>query len=60
MAEENGRYLLQNDGTLVIQNVLISDRGYVTCEAGNGYGSPSRASTSLTVECKRKIGDKVS
>ena len=52
VGRQNVRYTAQEDGTLIIRNVRIEDRGHVTCESSNGYGSPSRTTATLTVECK--------
>ena len=52
VADLGRRYRVQRDGSLVIHDIAIEDKGQVTCEASNGYGSPSRASATLTVECK--------
>uniref|UniRef100_H2YGJ8 Uncharacterized protein n=1 Tax=Ciona savignyi TaxID=51511 RepID=H2YGJ8_CIOSA len=49
------RYNILDDQTLYIYDVILSDKGSVTCEASNGYGPPIRATATLTVEFRARV-----
>lgn len=44
-----GRYRLDADGSLVINNVVDTDAGRYTCIAENGIGSPASSSGTAVV-----------
>nr|XP_018666826.1 uncharacterized protein LOC100184924 isoform X1 [Ciona intestinalis] len=50
-----GRYNVLDDHTLYIYDVILTDKGTVTCEATNGYGSPITSSASLRVEFRARV-----
>ncbi|CAK8692716.1 unnamed protein product [Clavelina lepadiformis] len=44
----------EEEGLLIIQNVQITHRGKISCEASNGVGVPISATTQLRVEFKAR------